>query len=470
MGAALDIRKIDTATDLHAEQSVLGILLRNSEQLDVVEHLRPEHFLLPAHQAIYESIERLQGVGQRRADPISVYDDLRKHGVSDKVEGRDHLFAILARAGSDHSLETHAEIVRERALIRSVRLAASKALDISQNTKGASAADLLEASIAEFAKLSDSYCRTDPEPVYSVFKEYVFELDRRAHGEMGPVGIPTGFEDMDASLSGGGLERGKVYVIGARPSQGKTALALNFAGNQATTGYKVAFFTLEMPKKELVKRLLGIWGNVRSGPLAKMDLDGINWDGVTAAAARVEQAQLFIDDEPSVSLADITHKARGIKRRHGLDVLYVDYLQLMSGKEEKRYEMIGAITRGLKRLAKALNIAIVILSQLSRDLEKRLDKRPLLSDLRESGDIEQDADVVLMPYREVMDRPDTPYPDLCVVFIRKQRDGPLGEVQLTYQGEFTRFLTYSGPSFAERERKRPTKNRRGSGGFDDYDE
>lgn len=468
MNAVVDARNLDMAADLRAEQSVLGILLRNSTLIDIAENLRPEHFFLRPHQIIYESIERIS-LADKQADPIAVYDDLRRRGVADEIEGRDQLFALRDQAGGEQSLETHAEIVRERALLRSVRLAAARARDIAINTTGKSAADILESAMGEFSKLSDNYSRKDPVPIYSVFKDYVEKLDRIVHGEEVATGLSTGIDDLDYALNGG-LKPGKLYIVGARPSMGKTALVLNWAAFQSVEGASVGFFSLEMSREELMQRLIGIWGGVKTANLARGDIKSCGEffkERMIVVAEKVEKAKLHLDDESHVSVADVTHKARSLKRKHGLDVLYVDYLQLMYGPEEKRHEMVGAITRGLKRLAKALGIPVVALSQLSRKVQDRPNRRPELSDLKESGDIEQDADVVLMPYREAMDKDNPQYPKLCELFIRKQRDGGLGCVDLDFQSEFTRFVPFSGPNSADRERMRASSHQKKTRGFMD---
>lgn len=457
MSAVMDARKLDVSTDLHAEQSVLGILLRNSELIDDVGKLRAEHFFIPAHRLVYESIERIQ-FAQRRADPIAVYDDLRSHGVAKKVEGRDFLFKLLQAAGSERSLETHASIVRERALLRFIRLAAGRAQDIATNSPGKSAADILEAAQNELAVLSDNYSVKEPVPVHKIFKGYIERLDRIHNGLESTVGIKTGLEDLDAVLNGG-FKDGKFYVMGARPSMGKTALALCCAGHQSLSGYAVGYWSLEMPEEELVLRLTADWGRMDTASLDRGDLNDSDWTNLVAVASMIENSNLHIDDDASLTLADLTHRARSHKRKKGLDILYVDYLQLMNGDGVSRNDIVGSISRGLKRLAKTLKIPVVALSQLNRNVQNRPDRRPQLSDLRESGDIEQDADVVIMPYREVLDNENAIDPDLCEVFIRKHRGGPLGVAQLKFEGKHTRFAKYTGPSFAERERMKMTRPR-----------
>lgn len=465
MTASMNSHKMDVAADLYAERSVLGILLRNSDQIDFVNNLRAEHFLLPGHRAIFESIERLSLRGARSiAEPISVYDDLCKHGHAEEIDGRKYLFELQNKAGAEQSLEAHAAIVQERALSRSVRLAAGRANDIAINSCGLPAAAVLEKATNEFTKLSDDYCRKEPVSILEVCKEYVDKMDRLAHGEAIEPALSTGIPEIDKALCGG-LKPGKLYIVGARPSMGKSALALNWAAHQSTSGSSVAFFSLEMPREELMERLCGIWGRQNVASIDPKDKRAVEefFRNLTPVAIKAQEARLFVDDDPDQALIDVVHKARLIKRKHGLDALYIDYVQLMSGPEVKRHEMIGAITRGLKRLAKSLEIPVVALSQLSRKVEDRPDRRPLLADLRESGDIEQDADVVIMPYREAMDRDNSAYPDLCEVFIRKQRGGPKGQVDLRYEGQYMSFSAYTGMSASERARKTSDKPKRGSG-------
>jgi len=455
MGSMVDTRRLDVATDLHAERSVLGILLRNSELFAMLDRLRAEHFFLEQHRLVYEAIERLLFSGQQ-ADPIAVYDDMRKRGDAKKIDGRDFLFQLMQKAGAEQSLETHAEIVRERAQLRAIRLAAGRAQEIAVGSTGMSAGGVLEGGTNEFTKISGDYSRNDPVSVLDVYRAYVERLDRIQHGEEDTESISTGLPDMDMALNGG-LKRGKLYYIGARPSMGKTALALNWAAAQSISDWSVMFHSLEMPREELMIRLMGIWGSMKTADLERGKPDALEWDRLTTVALRTQESKLWIDDDPVLTLADLNHKARKQKRLHGLDVLYVDYLQLMTGPEQKRVELLGTISRGLKRLAKSLDCAVVALSQLNRAVESRPDKRPILSDLRECGDLEQDADVVLMPYRESMDRDDVPFPDVCDVFIRKQRGGALGTVSLKYEAPYTRFVTL--PEFERQDRERIAQNR-----------
>jgi len=354
MSAVAEVRHLDVATDVRAEQSVLGILLRNSELIDEVNKLRAEHFFLPQHRLVYEAIERIE-FAKRRADPIAVYDDLRSHGVANKIDGREFLFKLLQSAGSDRSLETHAAIVRERALIRSIRLAAGRAHEIATNSPGKSAAEVLESVHNEFATLSDNYSVREPKPVYEIFKGYVEKLERIHDGKEDCTGIPTGLDELDAALNGG-FKNGKLYVIGARPSMGKTALALRCVGHQSTSGYSVGMWSLEMPAEELMQRLMAMWGNMDTAALDRGRLTQDDWAGLVSVASLVEQAKLHIDDDSGLTLADLTHHARSLKRKKGLDILYVDYLQLMNGDGESRNAIVGTISRGLKRLAKSLNI------------------------------------------------------------------------------------------------------------------
>jgi replicative DNA helicase len=322
--------------------------------------------------------------------------------------------------------------------------AASKVHEIVSGTL--TPAEKLDAAQAEFGKLAEATTRRESASIRDALKRYVDDLDRRARGEAKNPGIPTGLVDLDRVLNGG-IRRGALVTIGARPGMGKSALGETIALNAAMSGYGVLFLSMEMPESEVTERAIANVGRVSVSALAlaeeRMGQTG-NWAGVTRASRMLQDTNLHIDDEPGLSMLQVASKARAIKRRHGLDLLVVDYLQLMVGTKEKRHEQIEEITRNLKILAKVLNCAVLALSQFSREIEKRPVKRPILSDFRDGGSIEQDSDILMGLYREEQDNPDTDNKGYSELFVMKNRQGRPARISLTYLGEQMRFENFTG--------------------------
>lgn len=444
---------------IQAEQSVLGALLLDNDAIDRMGRLKAEDFYRADHRQLFEAITSLIAENSP-ADVVTVFDRLQARGAG--ADALVYLNKLAQETPSAANIGRYAESVRQASLKRGLLQGASQVQDIVVGGEG-DAGEMLEASQAVFAKLADQTTHREPAAVSEIMSRYIEDLDARIHGEKPKAGMATGLTDLDKILNGG-LHRGKLYIVGARPAMGKTALAMTIACNMAKAGRSALVLSMEMPDTEVIERAIGVWGEVSGTDLSMAcgDLSDSQWKAVTKAATIAGEANLYIDDEPALSLLDVTTKARAVKRKRGLDILVVDYLQLMTGPEQRRIEQIENITKGLKVLAKTLNVAVVALSQLSRKVEERTDKRPLLSDLRESGSIEQDADVVLMLYREEQDRPETEWKGMGEVFVRKHRGGKTGEVRLTYQGEFTRFVNYSGPVVASyAERKQTGSKRRG---------
>lgn len=467
------VERRDLSIDLGAERSVLGILLRNIEFLDVAAKLRPSCFYGRFHQSVYEAICDLSAESGA-VDPLTVYDLLRKRGQQKGVgDPRGYLFDLVEAAGNPYHLAEHVAIVQEKSLIRRLREASQKAVQLTTNQRsGLTAAEMQEAVSDLFAPITESLVVNEPVPLngkFGALMEFVEHLDRVTSGEVNPDVVATGLKELDEFLNGG-LHLGNTYVIGARPSMGKTALALSILLNMARNGVTVGILSLEMPKVELTARLIANAGNMDFKPLASGKLETPDWEAVTSGLGILERCELYMDDEGTATLHDVEAKARSMMRQSGgkLKVLVIDYLQLMSGSNSNRTQMLGEVSRGLKRLAKKLKIAIVELSQLNRNIDHRADKRPVLADLRESGDIEADADVVIMPYRQVKDNPNCDYPDLVDVYITKQRNGRTGWMPLQFVGRSMKFVDWSGPAVQELDQRK----RVGGGGgsrsrFDD---
>ena len=425
---------------LDAEQAVLGGLLLDNEAIDRIGDLRRDQFYVHAHGVVFDHIQRLIGQ-QKPADVLTVFDSLKAAGEEADLR---YLNDLMTNTPSAANIGRYAEIVREKALLRGMLRAAHKVHEIVSGAL--TPAEKLDAAQAEFGKLAETTTRRESASIRDALKRYVDDLDRRARGEAKNPGIPTGLVDLDEILNGG-IRRGALVTLGARPGMGKSALGETIALHAATSGYGVLFLSMEMPEAEVTERAIANVGRISVATLARaeerMGHTG-NWDGVTRAAKALEDTNLHIDDEPGLSLLQVVSKARAVKRRHGLDLLVVDYLQLMIGTEEKRYLQIEAITKGLKVLAKTLNIAILALSQFGREIERRPNKRPVLSDFRDSGSIEQDSDILLGLYREEQDNPDTENKGYSELFVMKNRQGRPGRVPLTYLGSQMRFENFAG--------------------------
>jgi len=445
MGQAMGQQKTPMQASLSAERSVLAILLRESELISDVPLLKPDHFASSTHAAIFEQLLAGAAAGQA-LDCISIHRMLKRAGWSEEVLGLAHLERLANTATSPASLQNHAQIVMEDAAHRQLLNVARRVTDIALEP-GSSVLEKLERCQGEFDGIANAIVAAGPKPAWSVLRAHGEELRAPQTSVDAARLLPTGFPDLDAVI--GGLRKKKVYYVGARPSMGKSAFALNVGIHIASLGHSVGIETLEMTNEEWVERSVGTLENANTQDFLKASADEVDWGAFQRAELRLNQMRLYLDDDPLLTLDTLVAKARLMKRRHGLDLLIIDQLQLMTGNEDTRQQMLGNITRGLKRAAKSLDIAILCLAALSREVERREDKRPILSDLRESGDIESDADVVLMLYREEYYDPSTKYPGLCECFVRKHRGGPLGWVPFRYVGAHSQFTKWDGAAVQE---------------------
>lgn len=448
----------DHSIDLVAEKSVLGVLLRKIEFLDVAAQLKPDHFYDGFHRHVFAAIADL-AVAAGAVDPLTVYDYLRNKGWDrGKGDVRGYLFELVESAGHVRNLEAHVSIVLEKALVRRLRAATKESQEIVFNSRDFTGDDMLAAINSIFSKVSSTFTRNEPLPLQGKFGalvQFVERLDERSDGSVSPNIVPTYLSELDEMLNGG-VVLGNTYVIGSRPSMGKTSLAATILVNQALNGWAVGVLSLEMTQDEFTGRVICICADMDFKPLAKGKLTQEEWARLTAGIERLNEAEFFIDDDPMVGLFDVEAKARSMIRQSGgkLKVLAIDYLQLMSGDNPNRSQMLGEISRGLKRLAKNLGIAIIELSQLNRNIDHRPDKRPMLADLRESGDIEADADVVIMPYREVKDNNASEFPDVADIYITKHRNGPTGWLPLKFISTSMKFVDWDGPEIEEFEQRK----------------
>ncbi len=420
-----------------AEESVLGAVLLSEEAVnEVMDRIHPEDFYIPAHQAVFEAMRELFNANQA-IDAVTVSEELRRRGELEKVGGVAYLTRLVDIVPSTSNIVYYAGIVEEHAkrreLIRAGATITDFAFDIEDEIS--SVVDRAEQAVLGVAEKRSSQSLYEIGPMFNSILEQI-ELLEQNGSDM--IGLATGFIDLDRQISG--LKPANLVVVAARPGMGKSSLALGMAINAALDNKSVAIFSLEMSKEELVQRILSTVAKVDSKKLQTGQLGDL-WPRVVDAAGKMYRAPIFIDDSPVVTVTDIRAKCRRLKRKHGLSLVVVDYLQLMqASNRENRQQEISEITRNLKNLARELEVPIIAASQLNRSLETREDKRPRLSDLRESGAIEQDADIVMFIYRHEYYHPeDTDKRGIAEIHVAKHRSGPVGWVQMTFQPEFTRF-------------------------------
>lgn len=439
---------VQTMHNPEAEQSVIGGLLLEPRAWDAVsDHLAERDFYTEAHRLIYRRIGLMQA--QRLPiDVITVAEALESAGDGERTGGLAYLGELAANTPSAANIGRYAEIVRDRRLLRDLLAVSGQIADLVRTPsttpaaeRAERAADLLMAVTQEAA-----HCEADPQPVGSVLPAVVEAIEERFARQGEISGLRTGFADLDRLTCG--LQRGDLIVLAGRPSMGKTAFALNIAEHVALNGGTALVFSLEMSKEQLTERAISSIGGISSAALRSGNLTDDDFSRLTVALGKLSSARLVIDEAATQTIAQMRSRARRIKREHGLGLVVVDYIQLMGSTDLKRTtnrnEEVGQITRGLKLMARELDVPVIALSQLSRDVEKRPDKRPMMADLRDSGSIEQDADLILMAYRDEYYYPEGPFKGLAEVLVRKHRMGELGDVRLTFQGEFSRFLN-AGP-------------------------
>lgn len=421
---------------VEAEESVIGSVLLSSDAAnEVMDRLGPEDFYIPAHQAVFRAIRELYDANQA-IDAITVSEALRRSGDLEAVGGVARLTRLLDVVPATSNVDYYANIVEEHSLRRSLMRAGSSITDFAfrLDDEIAQVIDRAEQTVLGVAARRVGEGMQPVGPMFQSALEHI-ELLETQGSEV--TGLSTGFRDLDRKLAG--LQRANLIVIAARPAMGKSALTTNIATNVAQQGNTVAMFSLEMAREEVVQRILCSVGRVDSMKLRTGKL-GPLWQKVVDAASRMYKAPIFIDDSPNLTVTDIRAKTRRLKRQHGLDLVVIDYLQLMQGSsKENRQQEIAEISRSLKNLARELDVPIIAVSQLNRSVEMREDKRPRLADLRESGSIEQDSDVVMFIYRDEYYRQDSEKKGIAEVIVAKHRAGATGSVEMTFMAEYTRF-------------------------------
>lgn len=422
-----------------AEQSVLGGMLLSKDAIaDVVESLRASDFYKPAHETIYEAILSLYGHGSP-ADAITVADELKKRGELTRVGGAAYLHTLIASVPTAANAQYYAEIVKEHAIMRRLIEAGTKIAQLGYANE-TEVDTLVDQAQAEIYAVTDGNAKEDYVSFSEALEATMREIDANSNRPDGVYGVPTDFIELDELT--GGLHGGQMIVIAARPGVGKSTLALDIARSAAIHHHMATvFFSLEMSRTELAMRVLSAEGKISMGRLKKGDLDTEGWTNLATLQGRIDSAPLFIDDSPNMTLMEIRAKCRRLKQRNDLKLVVLDYLQLMSSgkKVESRQQEVSEFSRSLKLLAKELDVPVIALSQLNRGSEQRTDKRPMVSDLRESGSIEQDADMVILLHREDMYNPESDRVGEADMIIAKHRGGPTCTIPLAFSGKYSRF-------------------------------
>lgn len=422
-----------------SEQSVLGAMLMDSQAIiSAGEILTGEDFYNKQYGVIFDAMQELQTSG-RPVDLITLQDLLKEKNVPPEVSSLTYVKEFIERVPTSANVKSYAEIVREKSVLRRMIRANDdiSTLCYSGKEKLDVILDTAEKKVFDVVKRRGS---TDFVPIDEVVMNVLDNIEKAGKVKGNTTGVPTGFTDLDYDTAG--FQPSDLILIAARPSMGKTAFALNIALNAAIKEKKrVALFDLEMSKESLVNRLFAMQSKVDAKKLRTGDLNTAEWEMLSAGAAEVAKSFIVIDDNAGITPAELRSKCRKLQLEKGLDMIIIDYLQLMTngGKTDSRQQEVSDISRSLKLLARELNVPVVALSQLSRKVEERTDKRPMLSDLRESGAIEQDADVVMFLYREDYYKKDTENANVTEVIIAKQRNGPVGTVKLAWLPEFMLF-------------------------------
>ncbi|HWC37130.1 MAG TPA: replicative DNA helicase [Acidimicrobiales bacterium] len=425
--------------NLEAEESLLGAMILSRDAIaTAVERCAADDFYKPAHGHIFDAITALYAQGEP-ADPVTIADELRRAGLLDAIGGPAKLISLQANTPAISNAGRYARIVEEHALLRRMIGVAAEIAELGYQVPDdvTAAVDRAETMVFEVAQ------RRGVDTIATVrdlLKRTLDNLESLYDRGEAITGVPTGFHDLDERLSG--LQPSNLVIVGARPSMGKTAFALGLVAHAAMERrLPVLLFSLEMSHLELTQRLLCAEARVDATRMRNGRLLESDWPKISTAIGHLGEAPIFIDDNPNITVMDIRAKARRLKSREGLGLVVVDYLQLMSGRTtaENRQVEVSEISRGLKILARELEVPVVALSQLSRNLEMRADKRPVLADLRESGSLEQDADVVLFVYRDEVYHPDSPDRGTAEIILSKHRNGPTGLTQLAFLEHYTRF-------------------------------
>ncbi|MDO8845190.1 MAG: replicative DNA helicase [Methylicorpusculum sp.] len=438
---------------IQAEQSVLGGLMLDNQTWDsIADKVVESDFYRKDHRLIFKTIERL-AEKQEPFDVITLSESLSAIGELTTVGGLAYLGTLAKDTPSAANIVAYAKIVRDKAILRQLIHVGTDISNSAFNTEGRDTAELLENAERQVFHIAEQRQRGQGgfTSIKSLLAQAVDKIELLYEQEGSITGASTGFSDFDEMTSG--LQPSDLIIVAGRPSMGKTTIAMNMAENVAIKGDKpVAVFSMEMPGDSLAMRMMSSLGRIDQHKVRTGKLDDDEWPRLTSAINLLAETKLFIDDTPALTPTEVRSRARRLMREHGqLGLIVLDYLQLMQSPAsgENRVQQISDISRSLKALAKELNVPVIALSQLNRNLEQRPNKRPVMSDLRESGGIEQDADVIVFVYRDEVYNPDSPDKGVAEIIIGKQRNGPIGTVRLTFLGQYTRFENFAGHSYSD---------------------
>lgn len=440
---------------LEAEQSVLGGLMIDNERWDnVSERVTAEDFYSRPHRTIFMQMQRLLELG-KPIDLITLSEALEQNNELENVGGFAYLAELSKNTPSAANINAYADIVRERAVVRDMIKVANEIADAGFDPQGRTSEDLLDFAESRVFQIAETRANKDegPKAIDTILEETVEKIEQlyqKPHD--GVTGVSSGYQDLDKKTAG--LQKSDLIIVAARPSMGKTTFAMNLCENAAMTEDKpVLIFSLEMPGNQIMMRMLASLSRVDQTRIRTGQLDDEDWARISSTMGiLLEKRNMYIDDSSGLTPTEVRSRARRIYREHGgLSLIMIDYLQLMRvpSLSDNRTLEIAEISRSLKALAKELQVPVVALSQLNRSLEQRADKKPVNSDLRESGSIEQDADLIMFIYRDEVYHENSDLKGIAEIIIGKQRNGPIGTVRLTFNGQWSRFDNYAGPSYDE---------------------
>lgn len=429
-----------------AEQSVLGALLVSDRAWDdVVDRLQPSDFYFSQHRIIFEAMHQLSAK-HVPFDVLTISEALKNTKKLAAIGDEVYLFELANNTPSAANVTAYADIVRERSILRQLIQVGSEIAQSGYDLSDADSKALLEKAEGQVFAISETHARgTGPVDLASLLVQATEKIDALQQNKGAITGLSTSYTDLDNMTSG--LQDGELIIVAGRPSMGKTAFSMNIAEHAAIKGdLPVLIFSMEMPGDALAMRMLSSLGRINQQAVRSGALSDEDWPRLTSAVSMLSEANMYIDDTPALSPAEVRARARRLAREHGgMGLIVIDYLQLMQlgGKVENRTNEISQISRSLKTIAKELNCPLIAASQLNRSLEQRQDKRPVMSDLRESGAIEQDADLIAFIYRDEVYNEDSMDKGMAEIIIAKQRNGPIGKVKLTFLGEYTRFENFA---------------------------
>ncbi len=433
-----------------AEQAVLGGLLLSAKAWDnVADLIRENDFYREDHRLVFRAIYELNNLS-KPCDAVTVTEWFESHGKVDLIDGGAYITQLAGNTPSAANVAAYAEIVREKSILRQLIDAGTTLTTSGFSSDGRDSRELLEEAEQLVFSIADQGARGKSGfvPVQETIKEAIARIQKLNEFEGEITGLATGFRDFDKLTAG--LQESDLIIVAGRPAMGKSTFAMNIAENAAIKhGVPVAIFSLEMSSLQLVMRLFSSLGQIEQGRLRTGNLTDLDWPKLTSAMNLLHKSKIFIDETPALSPAELRTRARRLKREHDIGLLIVDYMQLMSvpGTKENRATEIAEISRSLKAIAKELSLPVVALSQLNRSLEQRPNKRPLMADLRESGSIEQDADLIVFIYRDEVYHPETAEKGKAEIIIGKHRNGETGTIPLTWQGRWLRFVNFAPEYF-----------------------